>query len=65
MKESNKFATFILMRLLLILFLFCGMQTNLQAQVFARSWDTWFGQLQVGATTGIDFGGITSITHRL
>jgi hypothetical protein len=24
------------------------------AQAFARSWDAWFGQLQVGAATGMD-----------
>jgi hypothetical protein len=41
------------MRLLLILLLFCGFQTTLRAQAFARSWDAWFGQLQVGATTGM------------
>jgi hypothetical protein len=26
---------------------------HLKAQTFARSWDAWFGQLQVGAATGM------------
>ena len=41
------------MRWLLALLFFCGAQTPLWAQAFARSWDAWFGQMQVGASTAM------------
>jgi len=41
------------MRVLFVLLIFCSSQTPLRAQAFARSWDAWFGQLQVGASTGM------------
>jgi hypothetical protein len=42
------------MRLLLSILICCSALTPLRAQAFARSWDAWFGQLQVGAATGMD-----------
>ncbi len=35
----------------ILLLFFFGQQAH--AQAFARSWDAWFGQLQVGAATGL------------
>ncbi len=49
----NKIATFMKMKLLLAILICCSSLTPLRAQAFARSWDAWFGQLQVGAATGM------------
>lgn len=45
------------MRWLLALLIFCGSQTPLWAQTFARSWDAWFGQLQLGKASGMQTSG--------